>query len=160
MLTTKQGNDIRECLLARCETISVAESVTSGYLQLALSGITGAEQFYQGGITTYNIGQKSRHLHIEPIHARATNCVSPSIAQQMAMQVCHLFSSAWGVGITGYATPVPESGNRLFCHFAIAHRGNIVMADTITSRRMPPRKVQELFASRVLIDLHAAITGV
>ena len=61
-------------------TIAVAESVTSGILQFALSSIPDASKFYQGGITAYNIGQKYSHLKVEPIHALSVNCVSQKVA--------------------------------------------------------------------------------
>ncbi|MFT3750464.1 MAG: hypothetical protein QM768_19275 [Agriterribacter sp.] len=41
-----------------------------------------------------------------------------------AAAVCHfqytLFTSNWEIGITGYASPVPESGQALFVYYAIA----------------------------------------
>ena len=123
---------IRDGLIARQETIAVAESVTSGLLQLALSQAENAAEFYQGGITAYNLGQKSRHLIVEPIHALAFNSVSEKVAQEMALNVCSLFSSDWGMGITGYASPVPESENKLFAWYAIAHQDSIVVSKKIT----------------------------
>src|SRR4051812_38795900 len=102
-------NSLKDALLAKQETISVAESVTSGLLQAAFSSAEKAMQIFQGGITTYNLGQKYRHLLVDPIHASACNCVSERVAQEMALHVCELFSSNWGIGITGYASPVPES---------------------------------------------------
>lgn len=116
-------------ILARNETLAVAESVTSGLLQAAFSLVPDASKFLQGGITAYNLGQKYRHLLIEPIHAEQCNCVSGKIAEQMAMHVCDMFSSHWGLGITGYAAPVPESGDKLFAYYAIAYKGKIVAAD-------------------------------
>ena len=50
-------NFIREALVKREETISVAESVTSGLIQAALSQAIDASKFYQEGITAFNIGQ-------------------------------------------------------------------------------------------------------
>src|SRR5215203_1295610 len=83
---------IRDRLLARKETVAVAESVSSGYLQLAFSRGKDAEKFYQGGITTYNLGQKAKHLCVEPIHALDCNSVSEKVASQMARGVNDLFT--------------------------------------------------------------------
>jgi len=41
---------------AKHQTIAIAESVTSGLLQFVLSNAPDASEFYQGGITAYNIG--------------------------------------------------------------------------------------------------------
>lgn len=144
---------IRSYLLKKQETIAIAESVTSGFIQAAFSTAEEASQFYQGGITAYNIGQKYRHLSIEPIHALACNCVSEKIAQDMALYVCDLFHSDWGIGITGYAAPVPESENKLYAYYAIASRNKIVAAKKIVARKDDSVKTQLLYTNEILTDL-------
>jgi nicotinamide mononucleotide (NMN) deamidase PncC len=72
------------------ETLAVAESVTAGLVQYAFSNVPDATQFFQGGLTAYNVAQKFKHLQVEPIHALAVNCVSQLVAEQMALQVCSL----------------------------------------------------------------------
>jgi PncC family amidohydrolase len=144
-------------LLRRKETIAVAESVTAGFVQAALSSATDAIQFFQGGITTYNIGQKSRHLHIDPVHALSCNCVSQQVADQMALEVCHLFSGHWGLAITGYASAVPESGNRLFAFFSIACGGKIVLSGKLTPPDNTPLQVQLWYTNELLAGLEASL---
>jgi nicotinamide-nucleotide amidase len=151
---------IKKYLEKKGETISVAESVTSGWLQVLLSRVPGAEQFYQGGITTYNIGQKCRHLLVEPIHAKECNCVSSKVAEQMALEVCHLFQSQWGVSVTGYATPVPESGNKIFCHFAICHNKKVIESGVINGNNLGPGESQEKFAETVFKKLSRVMNDI
>lgn len=148
---------IRNCLLEKEETLAVAESVTSGMLQLALSTAENATGFYQGGITAYNLGQKYRHLQVEPIHAEANNCVSAHVAEQMAIAVCNLFCSDWGVAVTGYATPVPESGNEVFAYYAIALRGALVTVDRIDANIDQPFQVQRFFTKKLLEKIEAIL---
>lgn len=69
-------NTIKDRLLCLRQTVAVGESVTSGHLQAALSLGENARQYYQGGLTAYNLGQKARHLLVEPIQALECNCVS------------------------------------------------------------------------------------
>lgn len=108
-------------------TIAVAESVTGGFIQAALSTAEDARLFFQGGITAYNLGQKCRHLAVNPVEAEEKNSVSKEIAQQMALEVCSLFCAGLGVAITGYAAPVPELGIRKpFAWFALAGQGKIL----------------------------------
>ena len=152
-LNNRTIETIKDRLIAHGETISVAESVTSGMLQFALSEAENAAHFYQGGITAYNLGQKSRHLLIEPVHALSCNSVSEKIASDMALNVCRLFTSDWGVGITGYASPVPESGNKLFAWYAISCRGNIVTTKKVTPKKDEPPKIQQLYVTHLLKDL-------
>lgn len=123
---------VKEFMISHKQTIAVAESVTAGHLQAALSCAVNARQFFQGGITAYNIGQKSRHLHIEPIHAEGCNCVSETVAQQMAINVTGLFSCDYGIAITGFASVAPEIGvNELYAYYAIAQNNKVVKEEKI-----------------------------
>jgi nicotinamide-nucleotide amidase len=146
-------------LLEKHETIAAAESVTSGLLQAALSSADNASQFFQGGITAYNIGQKSRLLQIDPIHAIACNCVSQKMAVDMAISVCKLFTSHWGMAITGYASPVPESDGDIFAYYAICYRGRIVDEGRIEGVGSDARQVQLHFANYMLDKLAAVTNG-
>jgi nicotinamide-nucleotide amidase len=116
---------ISELLGESEESVGIAESVTSGLLQTAFSNMENCTNFYDGGITAYNIGQKVKHLKIDEELGEMVNYVSEEIACQMAFGAIHHFQSDWGIAITGYANPVPESGGTCFAYFAIAHKGLI-----------------------------------
>jgi nicotinamide-nucleotide amidase len=141
--------ELRDYMIKKKETIAVAESVTSGFLQAALSTAPDASQFYQGGITVYNAGQKYRHLFIDPIHALTCNSVSQRVADEMALNVCSLFSSDWGAGITGYAAP-DEHTDKLFAYYAIAHRGKLLIRKTTKAVKHNPVQIQLQYVNDVL----------
>jgi PncC family amidohydrolase len=101
---------IEERLKNQRQTVAVAESVTAGFLQAAFSQMKEAMHIFHGGMTVYNIGQKTRHLRVNPIEALNTNCVSELVASQMASEISFQFLSDWGIACTGYASPVPELG--------------------------------------------------
>lgn len=132
------------------ETLAVAESVTTGLLQVAFGSTPCASEFFQGGITTYNVGQKYKHLEVEPIHALSVNCVSMTVAEQMALQCSHIFTSDWGLAVTGYATPVAESGNKLYAFVAIAYKHKIVFSKKIDANVDDPFDVQLLYATSII----------
>jgi nicotinamide-nucleotide amidase len=146
-------NKIGKQLCAKEWTIAVAESVTSGLLQFAFSSIENAEKFYQGGITAYNVAQKFKHLNVEPIHAIKCNCVSQKIAEQMAVHISKQLNSNWGIGITGYATPVAESGNKVFAWYAIALNGEIKASGKLESLKDIPPEPQIGYVNDVLQEL-------
>lgn len=147
---------IKQYMLDHHESLAVAESVTSGRLQAVLSLTEEATRFYQGGITAYNLGQKSRHLGIDPIHGEAHNCVSEQIAVSMATHVCELFSSDWGIGITGYAAPVPALKIKTrYAYYAFAHKGKKMHTKKITAPAMSIPKVQQYFVEEMLKDFAA-----
>ena len=150
-------NSISAILQKRQETLAVAESVTAGQLQVAFSLADGATQIFQGGITTYNIGQKARHLKIDPIHAGNCNCVSQKVADQMASEVLRMFAADWGIAITGYASAVPEQNvYELFAHYAIYHHGNCVSCSRIAAPQGNVNEIRNYFTNTVLREFLAA----
>jgi nicotinamide-nucleotide amidase len=146
--------NIKEHLLRQDETLAVAESVTSGHLQATLSLAQDAMKFFQGGITAYNLGQKARHLWVEPVHALSCNCVSEKVATQMALGASKLFGSQWGIGVTGYAAPDPEHDiEELFAYYAFSHNRRIVHAERINCEKRGIAEVQKFYTQYVLESL-------
>lgn len=148
-------NGIKDFLVARKLTLSVAESVTSGHLQAAFSSATDASKFFQGGITVYNLGQKCRHLNIEPVRAEEEDSVSERIASDMARNVNKLFISDFGIAVTGYATIVPENGiKQLFAYFTIALKDEIVISKKITSDKSDSIEAQLDYTTQIVKAMH------
>jgi PncC family amidohydrolase len=148
---------IGSTLLSNKQTIAVAESVTSGLLQFAFSTVPDAARFFQGGITAYNLAQKHKHLNVEPIHAQAVNCVSQQVADQMAQHACTSFSSDWGIGVTGYASQVPESGNKLFAWYSIFFDGKKVAGGKLNAKKQDPPLVQCAYVNMIISKLHQVV---
>lgn len=159
MFDKKLLDNIALALKKNNHSVAVAESVTSGLLQAAFSNADGASFFFQGGITAYNIGQKCKHLSIEPLHALECNCVSEKIAQQLSRNVCNLFLSDYGIGITGYAAPIPEKNiNELFAYYSICLNDKIVESgkiETDVERGLP---AQMFYTNTVLKKFYKYIS--
>ncbi len=144
-------NRIKKILIRQRETVSVAESVTAGIIQTALASAVDASKFFHGGITVYNLGQKARHLHINSIHAEDCNCVSTQVEQEMASNVCRLFASDWGIGVTGYATIDPDIKNKQpFAHFSIAYKCKIIKSGILKHDEGDPSLIQYFYVSEIL----------
>ena len=142
---------IGKLLIKKKKTIAVAESVTAGNIQAGISLAKDASEFFQGGITAYNLGQKPRHLEVEPIHALECECVSEIISAQMAKQVSAMFSSDFGIGITGFASVVPEKGiNKLFAFICIVFNGKVIAKKKVSSRMADPYDVQIAYSNAAL----------
>ena len=141
---------IRDNLLKNGETISIAESVTSGLLQFSLSNTMDTVQFFEGGITAYNANQKIRQLNIEPMHALSVNCVSEQVAIQLAVNVRNKFQSDYGIAVTGYASPVPESGNKLYAYYAIAHHTRTIFSKRLDTQPLEGIGVQLYYVNEIL----------
>lgn len=117
---------ISQSLLTTGETISVAESVTSGLLQLAFSQMPNSSLFYNGGITAYTMLEKVKLLNIDQEKAE-DDCVSRNISETMALNVAKLFETDWSIAITGYSTPVKSSSYKIFSYFSFSYKGEIIL---------------------------------
>jgi len=118
---------ISQSLISADETISVAESVTSGCLQLAFSQMPNASLFFKGGMTAYTLPQKVKLLHVDREEAEECDCVSENIAQTMALNVAKIFDSDWSIATTGYSTPIRNSAYKIFAFFSFAYKGEIIL---------------------------------
>lgn len=107
---SKSTVKIKDILIKKELKISVAESLTAGLLQTEIAKMSGALNFFLGGLTTYSIDTKVALLKVDRAEAEAHNAVSPLVAEQMAKGVCNLFKSDIGLSTTGYAEPEPEIG--------------------------------------------------
>jgi nicotinamide-nucleotide amidase len=142
---------IAEILVTHNETVAIAESVTSGHLQAALSLATGATRFFQGGVTAYNLVQKTKLLQIDPLHAVACNCVSAQVAEEMADGVLKMFNTDWSISITGYAATIPEAGiNDLYSYFCVRTKEKIVLSKKIDATEKDLLKVQIFYTNTIL----------
>jgi len=111
---------IKTKLVDKGYRLSVAESLSSGNVQSRIGSISGATEFFEGGVTVYSIKQKSKLLNIDKNHARKVNCVSERVAQEMASGVCELFKTQIGISTTGYAEPSKEQNvENPFAYFCI-----------------------------------------
>lgn len=119
---------INHCLMTADETISVAESVTSGCLQLAFSQMPNSSLIYKGGITAYTLPEKVRLLKVDKAEAENCDCVSENIAKSMALQVASLFESDWSISTTGYCTPIRNSSYKIFAYFSFSYKGEIILS--------------------------------
>jgi nicotinamide-nucleotide amidase len=99
-------NELKELMLrAPRFTLAVAESLTAGRVQAGVASVSGASEFFLGGVTAYSLEQKVKLLGVERAAAEKVNCASAAVAEQMARGVGALFGADIGVATTGYAEP-------------------------------------------------------
>jgi nicotinamide-nucleotide amidase len=104
-------------------TLAVAESMTCGRVQAAVGAISGASDFFLGGLTAYTLDAKVDLLGVTRAAARRVNCVSADVAIEMARGVCTRFCSEVGIATTGYAERSPEQDvSEPFAWWALAQR--------------------------------------
>jgi len=153
------------CMREPLLTLAVAESMTGGRLQAAITAISGASGFFLGGMTAYTLNQKVRHLGVKRAAALKVNAVSAEVAAQMARGAARLFEADVAAATTGYAEPAPERGaGDPFAWWAIAHRTAPRRLHVITGRVVCPGmtrvQAQEAVASAVVAELAAYLRAV
>lgn len=141
-------------------TLAVAESMTVGNVQARIGVISGASEFFLGGLTAYSLDQKVRHLGVDRAAAKRVNSVSAEVAEQMARGVCALFSSDLGIATTGYAEPSPDDGViDPFAWWALAHRRRgrfvAVRSGRVECVKANRAEAQAIVADAVLAELCA-----
>lgn len=69
----------------------------------------------------------------------------------MALGVSKSFLSDWGIGITGYASPVAgHKMNPLYAYYAISFKNDIVKSGEITAEVKDPFQVQLIYVNCIL----------
>ena len=138
-------------------TLAVAESLTAGHVQARIAVVSGASDYFLGGLTAYSLEQKVKLLGVNRAHARSVDCVSQRVAVEMAAGACQLFGVDLAVATTGYAEPAPKKKVRTphawwaLCH---RHRGAAVMLSGLIEVPGADRvTVQARVAEAVLVEL-------
>ncbi len=117
-------SELKELMLREPrQTLAVAESLTCGSVQAYIGRISGASEFFFGGITAYSLEQKVKLLGVNRDEAKKVNCVSAEIAEQMARGVASSFGADLALATTGYAEPSEEHDVAVpFAWWALAQR--------------------------------------
>lgn len=102
--------------------LAVAESLTCGRVQARVGEVSGASEYFRGGVTAYTRGAKVTLLGVDDAAAKQVNSVSAEIAEQMARGACELFGAELGVATTGYAEAWAAGGVEVpFAWWAVVH---------------------------------------
>jgi nicotinamide-nucleotide amidase len=97
-------------LLARGETVAVAESLTGGLLAAALTETPGASETFRGALVVYATDLKARLAGVPAPLLQAQGPVSPDVAGALARGVRERLTATYGLGLTGVAGPDPQDG--------------------------------------------------
>src|SRR5690606_12615180 len=148
-------NEIGKYCRAQKLTLSVAESVTSGYLQYLFSHGEHTTSYFQGGITLYNNFQKFKQFSIDYSLTSANNGVSPLVAELLAKGTNLSFNTNLGIGITGFAYKSLEYNvSEPHCYIAIAFNDKIIYSDKIHANLGTMDSNQKYFANQCVSHLY------
>lgn len=95
--------EILRLVVSQGKTVSTAESCTSGRIAASLTQISGASDYFQGGIVCYQDELKERFLNVSPEDIKTYDVVSQPVVEQMVRGACRLFHTDYALASTGYA---------------------------------------------------------
>jgi PncC family amidohydrolase len=96
-------------LVARKQTIAVAESSTGGLISAALLSVPGASAYFLGGAVVYTRTARSLLMDIPDEAMKGIRSASEPYAKLLAETARRRFATDWGLSETGATGP---TGNR------------------------------------------------
>ena len=97
-----------ELLKARSLTVSVAESITGGWLGMRWTSVAGSGDVFLGGMITYDLGVKENLLGVKTSTLETFGPVSEETAREMAHNVREMLKADYGISLTGNAGPTAD----------------------------------------------------
>lgn len=88
--------------------VGTAESCTGGLLAAAFTGVSGASNWFMGGIVSYALSVKENLLGVPPEILAANGPVSAPVAEAMARGALRTLGCELALSITGQAGPEPD----------------------------------------------------
>lgn len=102
---------VHEALLARGETLAVAESLTGGALAAAITAVPGVSATFRGGVVAYATRLKADLLGVPEELLATHGPVHPLVAAAMAAGARQRLGATYGLATTGVAGPDPQDGH-------------------------------------------------
>ena len=90
-----------DLLLARGETVALAESSTGGKASAELVAVSGASKFFGDSVVVYSKASKARVLALTDAEQQAARSATEAHALMLAEAVKKVNGTDWGVGETG-----------------------------------------------------------
>lgn len=100
---------VAEILVERGETLASAESCTGGVIASKFTAMSGASEYFWGGVISYDNSVKENVLGVSRHNLETYGAVSEQVARQMADGVRRLCGTTYGVATTGVAGPTGGS---------------------------------------------------
>jgi PncC family amidohydrolase len=150
---------IAKRLIARRETIAVAESSTGGLIAASLLAVPGASAYFLGGAGVYTKAARAALLDIGDAEMKDLRAATEAYALLIAERMRERHGAVWGLGETGATGPTGNRYGDPAGHTCIAVTGpaeRAIMLRTGSAERMAN---MEAFAKRALELLIEVIPG-
>jgi|SRR5579885_302821 len=137
-------------LIARKETIAVAESSTGGLIAAALLALPGASAYFLGGAVVYTKAARGGLMGIGDADMQGLRPSTEAYSALIANRVRERLGATWSIGETGAAGPTGNRYGDPAGHTCIAIAGPVARAVTLRTGSADRRANMEAFAKRAL----------
>jgi len=96
---------VGQLLLAKKQTLALAESCTGGYISHRITRIAGSSAYYLAGAVTYSNGAKMRFLGVKAATLEKHGAVSRETALEMSHGIRERTGASISLSVTGVAGP-------------------------------------------------------
>jgi nicotinamide-nucleotide amidase len=141
---------IAQRLIARRETIAIAESSTGGLVAAALLAVPGASAYFLGGAVVYTKSARAALLGIGDADMQGLRPATEAYALLLARRVRDRHGAIWGLGETGATGPTGNRYGDPAGHTAIGVAGPLERAATLRTGGTERLANMDAFAKRAL----------
>jgi nicotinamide-nucleotide amidase len=146
-------------LIARGETIAIAESSTGGLIAAALLSVPGASAYFLGGAVVYTKSARAALLGFGDAEMEGMRAATEAYALFIARCVKDRHGAIWGLGETGATGPTGNRYGDPAGHTCIAVVGPAERATTLRTGSADRQANMEAFARRALELLVEVTSG-
>jgi nicotinamide-nucleotide amidase len=137
-------------LIARRQTIAVAESSTGGLISASLLAVPGASAYFLGSAVVYTRDARRILMDIPDEAMKGIRSASEAYAKLLASQIRQRFSSDWGLSETGATGPTGNRYGDAAGHSCVAVAGLEQSAMTLETGSADRLANMHVFASTAL----------
>ncbi len=148
---------IAQRLVARRDTIAIAESSTGGLVAAALLAVPGASAYFLGGAVIYTKSARSALLGIGDADMQGFRPATETYALLLARRMRERHGATWGLGETGATGPTGNRYGDPAGHTCIGVAGPVERAVTLRTGSAERLANMDAFAKRALELLVEAI---
>ncbi len=148
---------VTERLIARKETIAIAESSAGGLVSAALLSVPGASAYFLGGGVIYTAQARAGLLDIKPEDLTGMRPSTETYALHLARTVRHRLGATWGLGETGATGPTGNRYGDAAGHACIGIAGPAEVSLTLETASPDRQANMRAFAKAALEALERAL---
>jgi PncC family amidohydrolase len=141
---------IAALLIARSETLSIAESSTAGLVSAALLAVPGASAYFLGGAVVYTRQSRTALLGVTEDELTGITPSTEPYALLFARKIRGKLNTSWSVGETGTAGPTGSRYGHAPGHSCIAVCGRVERSITLETGKSDRAENMQLFAAAAL----------